>query len=198
MHAPAASGGRAARSDFRLGPDCMICIRFPMPLVCCFGSPAANAPRGEARATARVLRGVVSIGHLAWTVTALGRCGTPAGSRPATKPFPAERLRGRARVRRACRPGRSAQAATSSSGGVTYFQLESVAVLGSGRIIGVMRRGHIRHVSAAICGCRGLARPTRRKKLTSSIYQDARGYRAWTWTLCCVLHARQLAVEALA
>ena len=83
MHAPAASGGRAAPSDFRLGPDCMICIRSPMPLVCCFGSPAANAPRGEARATARVLRGVVSIGHLAWTVTALGRAPRPdLGRRP--------------------------------------------------------------------------------------------------------------------
>jgi hypothetical protein len=32
-----------------------------------------------------------------------------------------------------------------------------------GCIVGVMRRDHIRHVSAAICGCRRLARPAMRE-----------------------------------
>ena len=162
----------AAPCRFRLAPDCMICIRSPMPMVCCFGSPAANAPRGEARATARVLRGVVSVGHLAWTVTALGRC-APGRISAGDQLFPAERLRGRARVRRACRPGRSAQAATSSSGVSLTFSWRAVAVLGSGRIIGVMRRGHIRHVSAAICGSPRARASDKAEKLTSSIYQDA-------------------------
>jgi hypothetical protein len=69
--------------------------------------------------------------------------------------------------------------------------------VGSGRIIGVMPRSHSRHVSAAICGCRGLARPTKRK----IDIVDISGFAlisAWTWTLCCFLHARRLAVEALA
>jgi hypothetical protein len=35
--------------------------------------------------------------------------------------------------------------------------------VGGGRILGVRRRGHIRHVSAAFCGCRGLARPAMRE-----------------------------------